>query len=416
MTYANNKRAAFTLLLLSGLALRVYISTFGHNSDLESYQIVADLMASGKSVYANTSRYNYGPVWFCVLWGLKSIQNLLGWTGAESFHSLVAFFLSLVDAAIAITMARVYGYRAGIFFFINPISILITGNHSQFDNFALLIGLFAWVRISTRQKRERRNNLLASAVILGLSLSVKHILVFFPLWILVWTSEIDVKRKLEYCTIAFGLFFVGFLPWAFDPPSRSGILHNVIQYSSMYGTGILPQYVNPLDMILPPSVIWLVFPVFYDASGIWFNSVKGFKYLWPIAIVATGRMTAKFAPDRAIFIYILIMVSLSPALAEQYLAIPVIVCAYYWRSKLLWIYTIAGTLHILMAMGSLGTLDHTPLFGAYSRLSGNQLFLSLITYAHLQFILLLFLISSVARSLRRLPLEATISRLEVSVV
>src|SRR5882724_1425893 len=122
MTHASNKRAAFTFLLLSGIALRVYIATFGHNYDLDSYEIVADLVAHGKSVYANTTRYNYGPVWLYVLWGLKSIQVGLGWTGIESFHGLIAFFLSLVDSAIAITLARVYGYRVGIFFLINPIS------------------------------------------------------------------------------------------------------------------------------------------------------------------------------------------------------------------------------------------------------------------------------------------------------
>src|SRR5258708_36698521 len=102
MPHANKKRAAFTILLLSGIALRVYIATFGHNSDLESYEIVADLVARGKSVYANTTRYNYGPIWFCFLWGLKSIQIGLGWTGAESFHIVTASFLSLVVTPFAI--------------------------------------------------------------------------------------------------------------------------------------------------------------------------------------------------------------------------------------------------------------------------------------------------------------------------
>jgi hypothetical protein len=54
-------------VIVIGLAARFFFTTFGHNYDLDSDTIVAEIVDQGGNVYADTPRYNYAPVWFNVL-------------------------------------------------------------------------------------------------------------------------------------------------------------------------------------------------------------------------------------------------------------------------------------------------------------------------------------------------------------
>jgi hypothetical protein len=63
------RKVLFAAAGLASVALKMILATQGHNYDLDSYGIVASLVLQGKSVYANTARYNYGPLWACLLAG-----------------------------------------------------------------------------------------------------------------------------------------------------------------------------------------------------------------------------------------------------------------------------------------------------------------------------------------------------------
>jgi hypothetical protein len=67
-----------TIACLAGVALRVWLATRAHNYDMESWTMTADLVVHGKSVYANTYRHPYGPVWFLVLGSLRHAHDALG--------------------------------------------------------------------------------------------------------------------------------------------------------------------------------------------------------------------------------------------------------------------------------------------------------------------------------------------------
>jgi hypothetical protein len=56
-------RALFITGVAIGVGLRIWVSTLGYNFDFESYAVVASIIDSGGNVYAETHRYNYGPVW-----------------------------------------------------------------------------------------------------------------------------------------------------------------------------------------------------------------------------------------------------------------------------------------------------------------------------------------------------------------
>lgn len=63
------------LVIVIGVALRLALPLLGHNFDVESYRIVADIMGDGGNVYAETSRYNYWPIWFLIVHWLDMLPG-----------------------------------------------------------------------------------------------------------------------------------------------------------------------------------------------------------------------------------------------------------------------------------------------------------------------------------------------------
>ena len=129
----------FFVVVIAGIALRLLVATCGHNYDMDSSRIAADIVDRGGNVYAGTERYNYGPIWFHILHAL----NLLAGHNETAFRYLVTGFLSLVDVGIFSILWRKFGKLAASLFFLNPVSVIITGYDCQFDNCAILLGLLA---------------------------------------------------------------------------------------------------------------------------------------------------------------------------------------------------------------------------------------------------------------------------------
>jgi hypothetical protein len=318
------KYALLTAIVLSSAA-KLLLSTKGHNYDLESFQIVSQLVMQGKSVYANTDRYNYGPVWALILGGLGMLCQVTH----VSFHAAVAGFLAAVDALIALMLARMYSHPAALFFILSPIGILLSGYHSQFDNLALLIALASWSMI--RRGDARTSEVLLSALLAGLSLATKHFLVFFLIWIVCWNGLGSLMLRARYVTIACAVFLGSFLPWCWSPASRAGIVENVFAYR---GT---------------ESVSLLGFLPFEDAlTAIWIVLLGG------IGFFLTRRNT------RELFIfYLLAFYASSPAVADQYLVFSLLACAVaycHWPS---WVLLMMGTAALVCSPANVFALSST---------------------------------------------------------
>lgn len=200
----------FAVAALISIALKLVLASRWSDYDLGSYGNVASLVLHGKSVYANTEYYNYAPLWSFFLAGLKQISTLLPTMRGQAFHFSIAAFLAVVDVALAALLAAKYRYGAGIFFLCCPVTVLLTGSYSQFDNFALLAGLAAWLLVREGAAAWRR--VLPSAGLLGLSLVIKHVFFLFPLWLLFWPKLGSLRKRMAYLAIAYGLFVVSFLP------------------------------------------------------------------------------------------------------------------------------------------------------------------------------------------------------------
>jgi hypothetical protein len=86
-TNSNSKpNGLFFAVLVAGIAARLLVATCGHDYDMDSWQLVANLVDRGDNVYASTDRYNFAPGWFHVLHAL----NLLAGHNPTAFRYLVA--------------------------------------------------------------------------------------------------------------------------------------------------------------------------------------------------------------------------------------------------------------------------------------------------------------------------------------
>ena len=226
-----------------------------------------------------------------------------------------------------------------------PSIILLTGFHSQFDNIAVLFALLSWTLVADPLDRQRMPRVLAAAGLLGLSLATKHLLIFFPLWVLLWPRFGSLARRAAFAAGAGGVFVAGFIPFALSASAVAGIRQSVIGYQSNTSYALLAPLVG---LLVPTSVV--------DAMFGWMPMSSGIKVVWLIAMVSVGVLTMRRAPRDAVYYSLIALVGLSPAMAAQYLAIPGVMLAARWRDPLSWIYVAVSVALLLQIDVNIGTL------------------------------------------------------------
>ena len=291
-----------TVVLITGFALRIYAATFGFNYDMESYFLIAGITDIGQNVYAQTDRYNYGPVWFQII-NFFNHPPLFGLNPLIAMRYKIVVFLSLVDVAIALVLWKKFNKKVALFFFLNPISIIITGYHSQFDNLAILLGLLAVLLYQADYKKPMLSK-SAGLCLLGLSLMTKHVLFMFPIWMVLKEGKKSSFNKLLILFIPFGIFLAGFAPyWS---GSKGGIIKNVFLYGSKNN--------SPFWLELAPHLLSEIFPLVVLFMG---------------TLFVTGMLLRKKSIVESFFYYLIVVVVFSSSLANQYLSICVAALAVY---------------------------------------------------------------------------------------
>ena len=291
-------RWAFLFIIAFGLAARVAATTLGENYDMRSFHIVAQITRHGGNVYAETSRYNYGPVWFLIV---HQLDLMVGhWD--EVLRYLVAGFLSLVDLGIFFLLLRQAGRVAAVLFFLNPVSILISGYHCQFDNVAIFLGLWSVRLIGDDFENPINRRKFAGLLVLGLSLMTKHLFFLFPLWLA--AKQKGLWQKIMVMVVPVGCFLLAFAPyWA---AGRNGICLHVFHY--------VPMETNLFyHCFVPPCI-----------QRIWDNESLWFLLLILFAFICRPRTSFQ-----SLLVYTGLLVAFSAATANQYLAIPVALAAVF---------------------------------------------------------------------------------------
>ena len=294
-----NWRAA-VLVLASGVVLRVLSRGAGHGTDVLAWQHAAELMADGGVVYAETSRYNYGPIWFLILDLLRQLTEWMPWPWV-AFRLSITSLLILVDVGIYCLLLRFLCFPIAALFFLNPISIVASSYLGQFDNLALLIGFVAVLLYPAELDAPLKGRKLAALLVLGLSLMTKHVLFVFPLWLAV--KEKSVRRAPVVLAVPVLVFLAGFAPyWRVG---SEGIIQHVFLYRSSEMSPFWDFLGSPLAAFVPKFVLFVG------------------------TLVALSVVFRRRSPLESFFIYCGSMFLFTPSIYAHYMAIPVLFLAVY---------------------------------------------------------------------------------------
>jgi hypothetical protein len=311
----------FWAVMIAGVAARLLVATRGHNMDVDSCQIVANILDQGGNVYADTTRYNYGPVWFNILHGL----NLLAGHNPATLRYLLAGFLSLVDVGIFLIMWRRFGRMIASLFFLNPVSIIITGYHSQMDNLAILLGLLAVLLMGDEFDKPINRRKLSGLFVLGISLATKHLLFAFPLWLAV--KQNGFLQKLGILLIPVTVFALSFVPYW--PAGGTGIIQNVFIYRSVSNEYFYRIFVPMgLQFMFTSQMVW-------------------FFLLFIFAFIYRQKNNIE-----SLLLYTCLLVATSPATANQYLVIPIPFAVTHLNLFTI-LYMVIATIHLLVDVNGL---------------------------------------------------------------
>lgn len=146
---------ALIIIIVIGLYYRLVFAWFlSGNSDLRSWERIATWAVSHKNIYNDTGLYGYFPPWAIILYILKKISILLPQISPQPiFYVVVRVFLTLIDLLslyILFLLSKVYKIsflKIAPSFFINPVVVIITGYHGQFEGVAvlfILLGLYIY--------------------------------------------------------------------------------------------------------------------------------------------------------------------------------------------------------------------------------------------------------------------------------
>src|SRR5437899_392745 len=337
----------FALTCILGAGLRLFLSQEGYNADLESWDIVSTLVLDGKSVYANTYRYPYAPVGMYLLAALKSLALRMELPSIQGFHLVVAGSLTLVDVGIGGLLLRVFGLGAAAFYLLNPVSLLITGYHSQIDNIAVLLGFLGWLALPRDGRSPSWTRFGVSAVLVGASLSIKHVLLLFPVWLVLSERRRTwgLRRLVLYCAICFAIFLGTFAAYLIVyPESGPGMIDFVLRYRGLgdFGKALVPTLLKKATMLIG------------GGSSLGPISLEDlFRPVFAVGVLVTGWLCRKMT-TRDYYLYLVAVTFFSPAIADQYLVIPLLAAAVLSGRWEAWLYTASATWAILGSHTNLG--------------------------------------------------------------
>jgi hypothetical protein len=293
-------RSVVAVGFAAAAALRLgYLVASPPNWDTEAYAELARTLDSGGTLYRDTPRYNYSPVWALVVRALSRIAGPLG----VPLHRAVGGLLLLADAATALLLYRIardvlarppdHAAGAALLFFANPVSVFVTGFHAQFDGLAILFLLGAvWL-----EGRRPSRPAAATGALAG-SLLVKHVTAFHPLlFARQHASRGGEGLPLAAVFVPYAVFVASFLPYWNE---RAAVRERVLGYGSLaedYGTAMLKR--------LPGVPDWLPTALFFAAAFV------------------AALVFARLEPARASLSLFLVLLVFLPGVAEYYFVWPI---------------------------------------------------------------------------------------------
>ncbi len=317
------------LMAIGGLValtflLHVYLifTTYGALADIESYVIQANALIHGQNVYLATTRYPYPPVWVWVTAATLQVSNL--WH--LPFDRLIKLPMLISDLGMVYLLYRYAAQRVGdsllalipaTLYAVNPIALMISAGHGQFDSLVLVFVLWALV---VRGRDQDQQSILA-ALLLGVAIALKG----YPVLVLpylIWTAPPSRKIWTAFfaclpLVFSLTIYTIGY---GFAMP----MITRILGYGSTNDFGwyfLLPQ--SPTFALLsslgrvailvlalcvpgmalrhrPAAAVTLIFAVFYALTFamsvqylLWIVPFIVAAYpLWSLAFTTTGTIAA----------------------------------------------------------------------------------------------------------------------------
>lgn len=211
-TFKKRTFLKWTCLFLLGFLLRLLVSSFGSTFDFDSYKLVYESMIEGTLPW-ETRRYNYGSVWAAIILCAGKISMLQ----AELFRFVIILVLCTADWINSRFIMKYFSSRVSLFYYLNPISIMISGYYNQFDTLAIALCIVAIGFILKYENSKSNRDLALSVFFLTLSLSTKHIFAIFLIWLF---FRYRGRERYILSVLPLILYLLHFVPFALLGKSR----------------------------------------------------------------------------------------------------------------------------------------------------------------------------------------------------
>lgn len=273
---------ALWILVLVALALRLVVValTSGASYDMASYALQAQSVLTHHNVYTFTDRYPYPPVW---IW-LVALAQWMARTIGFSFDTLVRLPGIVGDVCIVALLQRFKGSKAALFYAVNPVSILITAGHGQFDGLVMALVVAAWALWDARQRRSAA----WAALALGGAIALKGYPVLLLPALLVGTAS--NRQRWMLIGLALAPLFVCVVIYSAFFGLETAMVSHVLGYQSppLLGWSLyvnsLPTQGWPGPAIFLLSLLLLLLAVGIRTALLFFPVVLVIrKPAWPIA-------------------------------------------------------------------------------------------------------------------------------------
>ena len=357
----SERKTIWAATIALGTVARVLIALRGSNADFKAWFENTKVLRNGGNLYSGNETYGYGPVWMFILRFADFAQNIFS-ENRQVFRLVIILVLTTFDLMIAIFIAKKFSLAAGLLFFVNPISVIITGFHNQFDNLAVMVGLGAILIFSEAEFGNRQKKLWLGLALIGLSLAVKQVLLFYPIWLFFRSGTL--RQRLTRVAVPYVIYLACFTPWATSVESVRIIFEEVfLERRGRSGIilSLLVENYSDYDTPYSPLVSLIAFS------------------LWIISVFAFGWMMRNRSMIQSLVGYLVVMLAFAPAYSQQQLILPLLAVFIYATIELKVFYLLT----LLFMIQNSDELGYEFLFPHFFRLNGT-------IYAWLQVLLIVF--------------------------
>jgi hypothetical protein len=308
------------LILIAGTAARVTIAITSRDNflsedykglhDIKAWVYAGNMILDGRNPYKESYILDFAPVW---AWICAFPVALAGKLGLDSFGAsvFIKIILTITDITLLLFIIEI-SLKVGknpilpsALFFLNPVSLFITGYLGQFDSVSMVpVFIIAYMmsRSSKTDWIDSNGKAVKTGLLLGASIAVKH--ASGPLILFMFRMFSGMKRYILSISIAVCIFIVVFLPYIVDGGTEN-ILDDVFgQQQRIHETGWFMIFsslgVNPSGFLL--------------------------KVLWCFVLLFTALIVRKSACSNleVIALYYVSIVLFVPSFAAHYLIYPIL--------------------------------------------------------------------------------------------